>query len=124
MILVDTSVWLDYLAGKEGAKRLEPLIDSNAVCVNDLILAELLPSIKLRIERELEELFLSVHKVELAIDWPTIIRIQTINLKNGINRVGIPDIIIAHNAIEHDIPLFTMDKHFQLMSTIHPLKLY
>jgi predicted nucleic acid-binding protein len=49
---------------------------------------------------------------------------QTANLKNGINKVGIPDLIIMQNAQEHSVPLFTLDRHFALMSKIHGITLY
>ncbi|WP_225586866.1 hypothetical protein [Algoriphagus sp. Y33] len=39
------------------------------------------------------------------------------NLKNGINNVGIPDLIILQQVIEEKIALFTLDKHFKLMNT-------
>jgi predicted nucleic acid-binding protein len=31
---------------------------------------------------------------------------QTENLRQGLNKVGIPDLIIAQNAIDHDVELF------------------
>lgn len=124
MVLVDTSVWINYFAGDEKAIGLEKLIDSNNLCINDLILTELIPSINHLKEYVLKDLLYSVRKIELTIDWNILIQLQTINLKNGINRVGIPDLMIAQNAIENGIDLFANDKHFELMSKIHPLKLY
>jgi len=45
-------------------------------------------------------------------------------MKNGINKVGIPDLIIAQNAIKNNIPLFSLDKHFLKLSELHGMKLY
>jgi len=124
MVLVDTSVWINYFAGNEKALRLEKLIDINNLCINDLILTELIPSINHLKEYELKDLLYSIRKIDLAIDWNTLIQLQTINLKNGINKVGIPDLMIAQNAMENEFELFSNDKHFELMAEIHPLRLY
>jgi predicted nucleic acid-binding protein len=124
MVLVDTSVWIDYFAGKEKAQKLNTLIDTNNICINDLILVELIPSIDHAKEFELKELLYSIRRLEINIDWNQLIKLQIMNLKNGINKVGIPDLIIAQNAIENDIELFSLDKHFELMSNISQLKLF
>ncbi|EMS34223.1 hypothetical protein C943_04041 [Mariniradius saccharolyticus AK6] len=34
---------------------------------------------------------------------------------NGVNKVGIPDLIILQQTIDEKISLFTFDKHFSLM---------
>ena len=124
MVLVDSSVWIEYFKGNESVLPLNELIDSNNLCINDLILAELLPSINQKREIDLKELLLTIEKINMIIDWHQIISMQTINLKNGINRVGVSDLIIAHNAIENNIELYAMDKHFVLMTEFHELKLF
>jgi len=43
MILVDTSVWINYFKGREEVKRLDTFIETNSIVVNDLILAEQRP---------------------------------------------------------------------------------
>ena len=53
------------------------LIDSNDICTNDLILAEIVPSLKARKENELIRLFESIEKMKLDIDWKEIIAMQT-----------------------------------------------
>ncbi len=39
MVLIDSSVWIAYFKGAESALSLNGLIDTNNICVNDLILA-------------------------------------------------------------------------------------
>jgi len=124
MILVDTSIWIDYFKGIESALPLNILIESNNICINDLILAELLPSIKIRKENDLLHLIESIEKLPMNIEWHEIVYFQIYNLKNGINNVGIPDLIIAQNAIQNDIKLYAKDKHFPLMKKHIGLKLY
>ena len=124
MVLVDSSVWIEYFKGNESVLPLNELIESNNLCINDLILAELLPSINHKKEFNLKELLLAIEKINMIIDWNNIISMQTINLKNGINKVGISDLIIAQNAMENNIELYAVDKHFSLMSEISELKLF
>jgi len=124
MILIDTSIWIDFFKGKETALPLSKLIDKNEICTNELILAELIPSIIHYQEFELKEMLNSVTKLQLNINWNEIMQLQIKNLKNGINNVGIPDLIIIQNAIDNDIKIYTSDKHFELMSKIHEFHLY
>lgn len=123
MILVDTSVWINYFKGREEVKRLDTFIETNSIVVNDLILSELLPFINQKKEYELQNLLLNIEKVVLHINWNEIIKMQTENLKNGINKVGVPDLVIAQNVIQHNLYLYSMDKHFKFMSKLFPIKL-
>lgn len=124
MILVDTSVWIDYFSNGSTADALDKLIESDMICINDVILSELLPSINQRHEEELKELLLSFPKLQMKIDWNEIVFMQTKNLHNGINKVGLPDLMIAQNAIQNNVKLFSCDKHFQLIKNLFPLYLF
>jgi predicted nucleic acid-binding protein len=124
MVLVDTSVWIEYFKGNTDVKRLDTLINTNNVCINELILAELVPSINVKKEQKLKELLFSINRLKIDINWNQVISIQTTNLKNGINKVGISDIIILQNAIMNNVELYTIDKHFSLMSKYNKVKLY
>lgn len=124
MILVDTSVWIDGFHGGKFLDVLNTLIDRREICVNDLILSELIPSIRIRKEKELEDLLYLLPRVPMQIDWNGVVSMQTENLKHGINKVGLPDVIIAQNAMQNGVQLLSMDKHFELMAEIMPLQLY
>jgi hypothetical protein len=124
MVLVDSSVWIEYFKGNIKTIALNNLLDVNTVCINDLILSELLPSINQKKEKELKELLLTITKIPLTINWNTIIYMQTQNLKNGLNKVGIADLIIAQNVIDNDLELFSLDKHFEIMSSLHDFRLF
>lgn len=124
MILVDTSVWIDYFRNGSTADALDKLIESDMICINDVILSELLPSINQRHEEELKELLLSFPKLQMKIDWNEIVFMQTKNLHNGINKIGLPDLMIAQNAIQNNVKLFSCDKHFQLIKNLFPLYLF
>jgi predicted nucleic acid-binding protein len=124
MTLVDTSVWIDGFRGGESKEALKKLIDNGSICINDIILAELLPSIRKRGETELENLLNLLPKVPMQIDWNGLIYMQTENLKHGINKVGLPDLMIAQNALQNGLTLFSLDRHFELIGDILPLQLY
>ena len=124
MVLVDSSVWIEYFKGNNKTIALNNILDVNTVCINDLILSELLPSINHKKEKALKELLLTITKIPLIINWNTIIYMQTQNLKNGLNKVGIADLIIAQNVIDNDLELFTLDKHFEIMSSLHDFRLF
>lgn len=124
LVLVDTSIWIDFFRGNKTAKPLVELIEDGRIVTNDLILAELIPSIEHKREQNLKELVLSIERVELQIDWARITRMQHENLVNGFNNVGIPDLMIAQNAIDHDLVVFENDKHFHPMAKLFGLKLF
>jgi predicted nucleic acid-binding protein len=43
-ILIDSSVWIEYFRGSDKSDNsfIEEIIDTNLVCINDLILSELI----------------------------------------------------------------------------------
>lgn len=123
-VLVDFSVWIEYFRDTGTADSLELLIDENLVVINDLILAELLPPLRLRRQTQLVSLLRAVKRQPMSIDWEDIIQMQTVCLRNGINGVGVPDLIIAQNAVQGELKLLSKDKHFLLISGHTLLELY
>jgi len=116
-VLVDSSVWVEYFRDEEQADdRLEWLITEGLVSTNELILAELIPPLILRKHTKLVSLLRAVPMLPLNINWMGVIEDQVNCIRHGINKVGIPDLIIAQNAKSHGVALFTRDKHFQLMA--------
>ena len=124
MILIDTSIWIEFFKGNKEVQILNNLIENNNICINSLILTELIPSIVHKKENHLKSILESIRKLDLNIDWNDLIFMQSINLKNGINKVGVPDLIIAQNAKQNNVELFTKDGHFNLMSKFHEIKIY
>lgn len=122
-VLVDSSVWVAYFRGTDDLPEVDWLIEEGLVVINDLILAELSPALLVRGERKLVRLLRDIECLALTLDWDEIIRFQVICLRNGINKVGIPDLIIAQHAIQNNLSLFSLDKHFPLLSKHIPLNL-
>lgn len=117
-VLVDTSIWVDYLRFGNFSEKLDFFIDENLIVTNDLILAELVPFLRVRNQKKLISLLRNIRRLDLFIDWNQIVDYQYKCLKNGINGVGIPDLIIAQNAIQNDCEIFSQDNHFFLMEGI------
>ena len=123
-VLVDSSVWIAYFKGSKDESRLDAMIDAGTVCINELILTELLPFIQYQKEKRLVGLMNLIPRTSLTIDWDDLRNMQNLNLKHGINKVSIPDLIIAQNAIRNDLELYSLDKHFSLMREVHRLRCY
>jgi len=96
-VLIDTSVWVEYFRNGNNCEPLDVLIDENLVATNDLVLAELIPYLKIRKQRTIIKLLSSINNLGMAINWDQIMDFQYECLKNGINGIGIPDLIIAQN---------------------------
>lgn len=124
MILVDTSVWIDYFREGKHAETLDHLILSDLVCTNEIVLTELIPALSHRKQKEVIESFAALPCIPYTIFWEGIRLLQRLNLQNGINKVGLPDLMIAQHCIVADLELWSLDKHFQLMSGNVALKLF
>jgi predicted nucleic acid-binding protein len=122
-VLVDTSIWIEYFRKGDGLDKLDFFIDENLVVTNDLILAELIPFLKVLNHRKIIKLLQNIKRLELLVNWEEIIEYQYKCLKNGINGVGIPDLIIAQNAKQNQCEIYSRDNHFQLLKDILKLNL-
>ena len=117
-VLVDTSIWIDYFRGGTDSIQMDFLIDENLLLTNDLILTELIPFLKVRNETRIIDLLYNINKLELVINWNEILNFQYKCLRNGLNGVGIPDLIIAQSAKQNGCKIYTLDNHFYLMKDI------
>ena len=117
-ILVDTSIWIEYFRSGNNSEKLDFLIDENIVVINDLILAELVPFLKVRNQSKVIDLLHNIKKLRLSINWDQIIDFQFKCLKNGLNGIGISDLIIAQNAMLNSAEIYSHGNHFRLMKDI------
>lgn len=121
MVLVDTSVWIDFFIGAPStqADALESLITERAnVCVCGLIITEILQGIKS--DKSFHQTMdLLETTVFLPMTRDTYVHAAT--LYRGLRKKGFTirkpiGCMIAATALEHDIPLLHKDKDF------HPLQ--
>lgn len=112
-ILNDSYVWIDYFRSGTHTSKLDTYIDQNLVCTNHLILAELIPFLKVKKQFKVIKLLESLTNITLNINWDNIINLQSSCIQKGINKVGIPDLLILDNVIQNELVLYTLDKHFK-----------
>ena len=122
-ILVDTSIWIEYFRTGNNSEKLDFLIDENLIVINDLILADLIPFLRVHKQRKIIKLLHNINKLELIVNWNQIIEFQFKCLKNGLNGIGIPDLILAQNAKQNHSEIYSLDSHFELMKEILKLQL-
>ncbi len=123
-VLVDTSIWIDYFRGGAGSSDLDFLIDENIVATNDIILAELVPYLKVKKKMKVINLLREIARLPLLINWNEIIDFQVKCIKGGANGVGVPDLLIAQNARGNNCRVYSLDKHFRLLNQVIKLRLY
>ena len=124
IFLIDSSAWIEYFRGNQKYLFISDLIKSNAICTNDIILTELLPSILHKNEHHLAELLNTARKYTLFINWVEIRSMQLLNLKHGNNNMGISDLVIAQNCIQNGLTIISQDKHFKTMAKYIPVKVH
>jgi len=123
-ILVDTSIWIDYFKGGQSSSDLDVLIDENLVVINDLILTELIPYLRIKKQLTVIKLLREISRIPLLINWDEIIEFQVKCLKIGANGIGIPDLIIAQNAKANNCNIYSLDKHFRLLKKVIKVNLH
>ena len=62
-ILIDTSIWIDYFKSGFNSSDLDILIDENLIVTNDIILAELIPSLKIKKQIKVIRLLKSIFNI-------------------------------------------------------------
>jgi hypothetical protein len=66
----------------------------------------------------------AIDNIKLDIDWQELSEFQYMNIRHGINNVGIPDLVILQNVMHNDLELFSLDKHFILMRNFLKFNLF
>jgi predicted nucleic acid-binding protein len=123
-VLVDTSVWIDYFHDGRQSTSVDKLIDDNLIVINEIILSELIPVLTVQGKTKLAHLLQLLPVSPISIDWEEIRAVQIRCLKKGFNGIGIPDLIIAQNASQHQNLLYSLDKHARWTAEIMHLKLF
>jgi len=117
MILVDSSVWIDYFRGRSNAQTelLDTLLGKEPLAVGDLILAEVLQGFSS--EREFNQarrLMTSLVVIDLG---GREIAIQAARNFRSLRSLGVTvrktiDVVIATRCIHNQIPLLYGDRDF------------
>ena len=132
MILIDTSVLVDYLKGinNKGTKSLDYIIDTGIPYgINDYIYQEILQGSRTYEEfQKLKEYLETIPFYYLQFGKESFEKAALLNFtcrRAGITIRSTIDLLIAETAIENNLYLLQNDKDFQNLSEIIPeLKLY
>ena len=115
MIVVDTTVWIDYLRTRRSSlgDELIKLIDDGRVALVGVVLAELLRGLRDQNDRErLESQFRGVTFLEMTRAAWRRAGIVSADLDRRGEPIPPSDVFIAALTIEGDHELLTRDKHF------------
>lgn len=117
MILVDSSVWIDYFRGVSTpeSERLDVLLGSEPVAIGDLILAEVLQGFA--VEREFNQARRLLTGLHVRTLGGREIAIQAARNFRALRARGVTvrktiDTVIATHCIEHDVALLYSDRDF------------
>jgi len=118
LILVDSSVWVDYFTGKHtpATDRLDLLLGNELVAIGDLMLTEVLQGFRAdRDYRQARKMLLSLTVLNIL---DTTIALKSAANFRALRKRGITvrktiDSIIATYCIENGLPLLHSDKDFE-----------
>ena len=127
MILVDTSVWIDFFAGRDlphVAKLEQSILDNEDLALSGIILTEILQGIPDDTTYRRARRYLSAL---IMLPMPEPIFVRAAELYRKLRKQGITirktnDCIIAATAIEHHCQLLHNDKDFAPIAKHYSLK--
>ncbi len=127
MILVDTSVWVDYFNGiiNQKTNKLDLILSNNVVITGDIILTEILQGFRNDKDYQTAKNYLdSLYYYQFIDKSMSIKAAENFRFlrKKGITVRKTTDILIGTFCIEYNIPLLHNDKDFQPMEEYLHLK--
>lgn len=118
--LVDTCIWIEFFKPtSEIGNKLETLILENSIWLCGVVLFELTQGVKSEVEKtNILRTLSNLKYAEMSKSlWQKAGELSASLKKKGIN-LPLSDIFIATIAIDYNLPIFTLDKHFEQISTI------
>jgi hypothetical protein len=127
LILVDTSVWIDFFnasPGRAGDELRRMIQEAEPFALTGVIVTEILQGLRRDVHRM--EHFLSMWELLEPLGFSTYREASSISRlarSKGISLKTI-DTLIAAIALEHHASLFSLDKYFSRIARIAPLRLH
>jgi predicted nucleic acid-binding protein len=127
LILVDTSVWIDFFSaspGRAGEELRRMIGEAEPFALTGVIVTEILQGLRRDVHRM--EDFLSMWELLEPLGFSTYREASSISRlarSKGISLKTI-DTLIAAIALERHASLFSLDKDFSRIARITPLRLY
>ena len=129
MILVDTSVWVDYFNGtvNKQTEILDQLLSEQTILLGDIILTEILQGFdrdkEFRLAKEALNPLDCVHLGGKSLAIKAAANFRFLQSK-GVTIRKTVDMFIGSWCIEHDVELLHNDKDFDRVATQLPLQIY
>lgn len=123
-VIVDTSVLISFLKGdKKITEKVTKLLEDNRVVITGIIIAELLQGMKyIKEEQDLSEILAEISPLEITTDlWIKTGKLALSLRRKGIN-LPLTDVAIAILAMEYNLSIFTLDKHFEKIQGVRVYK--
>ena len=130
MIVVDTSVWIDVLAGRRTrqARRCVELVEGGApVALTDVVFAEVLQGLRSDDEAELVEGHLRafpVLRLEGLEDFALAANLFRTARRQGVTIRNTLDCLIAAPCVRTGAPLLHADADFDRLASCSPLRIF
>ena len=129
MILVDTSVWIDYFNGvaNKQTESLDRTLSEQSVLVGDIILTEILQGFdshkEFRLAKQALDPLDCVHLGGKSLAIKAASNFRFLRSK-GVTVRKTVDMLIGSWCIEHEVELLRNDKDFDQIATQLPLQIY
>jgi predicted nucleic acid-binding protein len=129
VILVDTSVWIDYFNGIENkqTESLDKILSEQSVLVGDIILTEILQGFdsdkEFRLAKQALDSLDCIHLGGKSLAIKAASNFRFLRSK-GITIRKTVDILIGSWCIEHEVKLLHNDKDFDQIATQLALQIY
>ena len=120
MLIVDSSVWIDFFAGRElqHVRRLEAaLLSDEEIGVPDIVRLEILSGV--RQDATLRKITANLNALRRVVagddDWDQAAALYRTCRKNGVTIRSVVDCLIARLAMRDDALLLAHDRDFAMM---------
>ncbi|MTI87035.1 MAG: PIN domain nuclease [Balneolaceae bacterium] len=129
MILVDTSVWIDYFNGikNQQTESLDRILSEQSVLVGDIILTEILQGFdsdkEFRLAKQALDPLDCVHLGGKSLAIKAASNFRFLRSK-GVTIRKTVDMLIGSWCIEHEVELLHNDKDFNQIATQLPLQIF
>lgn len=123
-IMADTCIWIEFFNTQSDAgNALESLIIGNSVITCGIVLFELMQGVKSETEKStILNAFSELPYIEMDSGlWQKSASLSGSLRKKGIT-IPLSDIFIAAIVLEHKLPIFTLDRHFENIPGINLYK--
>ena len=122
-VIVDTSVWIAFFRDRQPiAGELATLVEAGQAFLTGIVIAEILQGIKsIREGKRILEAVSGVPDLEITNQIWAKIGLMSSSLRQQGITLPLTDTALAVLSLEHNVSLFTLDKHFE---RIPGVKLY